>query len=235
MVLEKFRKGAGRQLMPITRKMANVQPNILTWFSLLFAILAGLSIYFMYKWPYLFLLGLLFIGMNSLFDLLDGDVARLTGSSSPRGDFLDHTFDRYSDVAIVLGMVLSPLCSLKWGLIAMIGMLLVSYMGTQAQAMGVGRIYGGLLGRADRLLIITLVGLGEFFLLVFSPHWSVQREILGIRLISDGQFFELHLFTIAMIYFSIAGHYTAIYRGVKTLQLLKKKEKKTRTKRSKKK
>ena len=183
----------------------------------------------------MFLVGLVFIGLNSLFDLLDGDVARLTGKSSARGDFLDHTFDRYSDVAIVLGMVLSPLCSLKWGLIAMIGMLLVSYMGTQAQAMGIGRIYGGLLGRADRLLIITIVGLGEFFLLVFSPHWSVQTEILGIKLISNGQFFELHLFTIAMIYFSIAGHYTAIYRGVKTWQLLKVKEKKTTPKRSKKK
>lgn len=224
MVLEKFRTGVGRKLMPITRRMANVPPNTLTWFSLLFAILAGVSIYLLYLWPYALLFGLFFISMNSLFDLLDGDVARLTGRSSPRGDFLDHTFDRYSDIAIVSGIILSPLCSLKWGLIAITGMLLVSYMGTQAQAMGVGRIYGGLLGRADRLLIITLFGFGEFFLQVFSPNWTLKPELFNIQVISEGQFFELHLFTIAMIYFSIAGHYTAIYRGVKTWQLLKKKE-----------
>jgi archaetidylinositol phosphate synthase len=34
-----------------------------------------------------------------------------------------------------------------------------SYLGTQAQAVGVGRFYGGLLGRADRLVLIMVVGI----------------------------------------------------------------------------
>ena len=220
MVLDKFRGKAGQILMPLTRSLVKVPPNILTWFSLIFAILAGISIYYIHKWPYAYLIAILFIALNSMFDLLDGDVARLTGRSSKRGDFLDHTFDRYSDLAIVLGMVLSPICSLKWGLIAVAGMLLVSYMGTQAQAMGVGRIYGGLLGRADRLLILVLFGLGEFILGLRDKPWTLDYTLFGVRIVENSKFFGLYLFTIAMIYFSVAGHYTAIYRGVKTWQYI---------------
>jgi archaetidylinositol phosphate synthase len=36
---------------------------------------------------------------------------------------------------------------------------MASYLGTQAQAVGVGRYYGGLLGRADRLVLIMVVGI----------------------------------------------------------------------------
>jgi phosphatidylglycerophosphate synthase len=36
----------------------------------------------------------------------------------------------------------------------MIGVLLASYIGTQAQAVGLNRLYGGVLGRADRMVII---------------------------------------------------------------------------------
>ena len=41
--------------------------------------------------------------------------------------------------------------------IAVIGVLLASYMGTQAQALGLGREYRGILGRADRIAVIVIV------------------------------------------------------------------------------
>jgi len=225
MVLEKLRKNAGQWLMPITKSLVKVSPNTITWLSLFFAILAGISVYFTYKWPYAILIAFFFGVLNSICDLVDGDLARLTGKTSVVGDFLDHTFDRYADIAMILGMVLSPLCSVEWGVFAISGVLLVSYMGTQAQAMGVGRIYGGLLGRADRLTILGIVGIGEF-LFQLNPGWSISTKIGGITVLSGGQLFGVHLFTIAMMYFAVAGHYTAIYRGVKTYQYLKKREKK---------
>lgn len=224
MVLEKLRVGARKVLMPLTKMFAGVSPNVITWFSLLFAILAGFSVYLIHIWPYAFIFAGLFLFLNSLFDLLDGDVARLTGKSSRRGDFLDHTFDRYSDLAIVFGMIMTPHCSVTWGLVAVSGMLLVSYMGTQAQALGVGRIYGGLLGRADRLLIMAIVILGEFVLVMRSTPLSLDWELFGIRVVQNNQFFGAYLYTLAMIYFSFAGHYTAIYRAVKTWQFLGKEE-----------
>ena len=209
--------------MPITKSLVKISPNTITWLSLIFAIMAGISVYFTYKWPYAVLIAFFFGVLNSICDLVDGDLARLTGKTSVVGDFLDHTFDRYADIAILLGMVLSPLCSTEWGVFAISGVLLVSYMGTQAQAMGAGRIYGGLLGRADRLTVLGIVGIGQF-LIQLNPHWSIGYEIGGIPVLSNGQFVGVYLFTIAMIYFTLAGHYTAIYRGVKTYHFLKKME-----------
>ena len=40
------------------------------------------------------------------------------------------------------------------GLLAVTGVLMTSYLGTQAQAVGLERVYGGVVGRADRLAII---------------------------------------------------------------------------------
>jgi len=45
------------------------------------------------------------------------------------------------------------------GVFALTGVLMSSYLGTQAQAVGVGRFYGGLLGRADRLVLIMVFGI----------------------------------------------------------------------------
>ena len=53
---------------------------------------------------------------SSLFDALDGKVARITDSSSARGDLLDHVFDRYSDIFILGGITFSPYCPMEVGL-----------------------------------------------------------------------------------------------------------------------
>lgn len=230
MGLSKFRKNAGKGLMPITRAVAGtgISPNALTWLSLVFAILAGISIYFMADWVYSFLLALLFGSLSSVLDLLDGDIARLTGKSTTMGDFLDHTIDRYADLAMILGIVFSPLCSIHWGLIAVTGMLLVSYMGTQAEALNIDRIYGGLLGRADRLTILGVAALSQFILLLVEPNWTLPYVLkfgsIQIDIVANGKFFGIHLFTWAMIYFSFAGHYTALFRAGKIQKILKERE-----------
>ena len=67
-----------------------------------------------------------------------------------------------------------------------------SYLGTQAQAVGVGRYYGGLLGRADRLVLIMVVGI--------------------IDLIAPITFYWLGWFGWLLLLFGIFGHITAIQR-----------------------
>ena len=44
-------------------------------------------------------------------------------------------------------------------------------MGTQAQAVGAGRVYEGVLGRADRLVILTLVPMIQYF--VYGPFYDL--------------------------------------------------------------
>ena len=80
-------------------------------------------------------------------------LARKSGSVSKYGDFLDHVIDRYADVFIIGGACLGGFVDPTIGIIILTGVLLASYLGTQAQAVGIGRVYGGIMGRADRMVI----------------------------------------------------------------------------------
>ncbi len=148
-------------------------PNLLSVLSLGCAILAGLFFFFAgnrihQAFNFLLLLAGVFVCLNASLDALDGVLARETGNASKKGDFLDHVLDRYSDVFIIGGIILGGYVNPRWeiGVIAIIGVLLSSYMGTQAQAVGLSRVYGGLIGRADRLLIIITAT----FLSLFFPY-----------------------------------------------------------------
>ncbi|SVC05236.1 uncharacterized protein METZ01_LOCUS258090, partial [marine metagenome] len=71
--------------------------------------------------------------------------------------------DRVADIIIVGGIALGPLVEITVGFAAIIGILMLSYMGTQAQAVGAGREYAGLLGRADRLVVLVMVPIIQYF------------------------------------------------------------------------
>ncbi len=102
----------------------------------------------------LLLIAGLFVAMNAILDTVDGILARVIGTASRKGDFLDHAIDRYADMFIICGIIFGRYVRWEIGLLAIIGILLSSYMGTQAQAVGLGRMYGGIAGRADRLLLV---------------------------------------------------------------------------------
>ena len=196
MVLDNYRKDADPFLMPMARRLRHFEPNMLTWIGLLFALIAGFCLYLSSLW--LLIIASLMIFLSSLFDALDGKVAKLTGKVTKRGDFLDHVFDRYGDVLILGGIMLSTYCDQLIGILAIIGILLTSYIGTQGQAVGLGRIYGGILGRAERLVILTVIPLIQF---TFSFFYGDR----------------IWIFTpieYVMILFAIAGNITAIQRIV---------------------
>mgnify|MGYP001170417070 FL=1 len=108
------------------------------------------------------LIGSLMVFLTAVFDALDGIVARMRNLSSKRGDLVDHTLDRVADIIIVGGIALGPLVEVTTGFSAIIGILMLSYMGTQAQAVGAGREYAGLLGRADRLVVLAIVPIIQY-------------------------------------------------------------------------
>jgi archaetidylinositol phosphate synthase len=202
MVLNSYRANADPYLLPLAKKLRNVEPNTLTWLAFIFAILAGLFFYLGHVW--FLLLATLCIFLNAILDALDGKIAKITGKASKRGDFLDHVLDRYADVFIIGGIMLSVHCDWLIGLLALLGVIFASYMGTQAQALGCGRDYGGILGRADRLVILTIVPLIQFL---------AYLELNG----------RIWIFTpieYAMIWFAFAGHFTAIQRGIRTWKRL---------------
>jgi len=170
-----------------------MNPNSISLLSLLFAALAGIS-YFIGS--YFLIISFIFIALSSLFDALDGKVARIRNLQSKKGDLLDHVFDRYSDIFIMLGMVFSAYGDLKIGIVAIIGIMITSYMGTQSQALGLGRNYSGILGRADRLVFMLAFTLIQFFI-------PGSFMFFGLR---------ITVTVILLIWFAIAGNYTALRR-----------------------
>lgn len=135
---------------------AGISPNAISLFSLLFAALAGFLYYYSAFDPLLVLVAGLLVALNSLLDAMDGLMARYLNVASAKGDFLDHVIDRYSDVFIICGIFFGGYVDWQIGVIAIVGVLLTSYLGTQAQALRLGRYYGGIIGRADRLVLIIL-------------------------------------------------------------------------------
>ena len=163
MVADDFREFGTKILNPIARVMP-IGPMGVSLVSLLTAIGAGYSFYMatMVEREWL-LIGALMVFLTAVFDALDGIVARMKEIASRRGDLLDHTLDRVADVIILGGIALSSMVDITIGFGAIIGVLMLSYMGTQAQAVGAGREYAGLLGRADRLVILVMIPIIQYF------------------------------------------------------------------------
>ncbi|MCS3923726.1 archaetidylinositol phosphate synthase [Methanosalsum natronophilum] len=161
-----------------------ISPNLISGISLIFAVLAGITFYYSLADPRLMLLGGIFVALNSFLDALDGSIARYMNKEGPKGDFLDHVIDRYADAFIILGIVAGGFISWALGTIAIIGVLITSYLGTQAQALGLGRFYGGIMGRADRLVLIMAASI-VYYLYPYNvwgltaPGWSILLIAIG--------------------------------------------------------
>jgi Phosphatidylglycerophosphate synthase len=182
-----------------------ISPNTLSIVSFIFSILAGVfyyvagDSYFELTAPYYFLLvAAVCVLINSGLDALDGAVARLRGIAGKKGDFLDHVIDRYADVFIVSGIIFGGFCPWWVGIIALAGVLLTSYLGTQAQAMDIGRYYGGIMGRADRLVIILIASFADFGYIALN---DIAAAYWGFSFLGW-----------AMIIIAVGSHITAFQR-----------------------
>ena len=131
----------------------DINQDALTWISFLIAIFAG----YLFSQD-LLLYGSIAVALSAYLDVLDGDIARKFKRASKFGDFLDHSLDRLSDLAILIGIGLSSFVDLNLALGTYIAVLLVSYMGTQAHALTEKRLYDGLLGRGDRMALFFIGG-----------------------------------------------------------------------------
>ena len=223
-MFEKMRAKWTKGIHPLVLKMGDLDPNVLTWTSLLLAIAAfyllsgaGLD----EAGAIAILGGVVLILVAGVLDALDGALARHQGIDGPYGDFLDHTIDRVVDVGLLvaLGMNVAFVSDPRSGLLAGLLTLFGSYMGTQAQSVGLGRIYGGF-SRADRM-VLTLVGL-------VVAAWQAQTGTMGMSASSIHELAEWGLLgnnelngvTFALAISAWGGLYTFIVRFIKTREQL---------------
>lgn len=142
-----------------------VTPDHLTFFGLAAAILIGVSYWLTnYDPRYLWLASLGFV-LNWFGDSLDGNLARYRKIERPRyGFFIDHTIDTVSEMAIFIGIGLSPYVTLTYALFALIGYLCMAnlvYITTSVK--GVFQISYSKLGPTEVRFIAIIANTIIFF------------------------------------------------------------------------
>lgn len=189
MTLDRFRAIADRALAPLVRLSValGLTPDLLSLVAFLLAVGAAATFY---RGGWWYLAGALLVFASGWLDLLDGALARELEVAAPEGDLLDHVLDRYADIVLIAGLA-AGLGRYGLGFLAVTGVLMTSYLGTQGQAVGLDRVYGGVLGRADRLALIGAAGVLAPFLPRLGP-----LTIVGWLL----------------VVFAVVGHVTAIQR-----------------------
>ena len=166
-----LREPVYRLIEPVTLWLIRrgVHPNAITVLGFVVTVAGAL----MYSRDHVHIAGLLILA-GGLCDIFDGRVARVSGLASKFGNFFDSTLDRFSEIAMYLGlMTLYNAYQLEFIDIWMIyiialalgGSLMVSYTRAKAESLGFDCSVG-LMQRGERIL---LLGLGS---LLFGLSWD---------------------------------------------------------------
>jgi CDP-diacylglycerol--glycerol-3-phosphate 3-phosphatidyltransferase len=161
-----FRKPVDRAVKPIGAllRKTRLTPDHLTIVGLLVGIAAAVAIGFGRLW-----VGLALVILAALPDLLDGALAKASGTSSQRGAFFDSTVDRVTDSLLLGGigwhfaLTEDPRIVLLPFAVASISSV-ISYQRAKAESLGI-EAKGGLMERAERIIAI-LIGLAFNVLLI---------------------------------------------------------------------
>jgi len=183
---KKCRPGVERGLRPVGSDLGKVgiTANQLTAAGIVISILAGLAV--AQGW---LVWGVVLLTLSGATDVLDGAVAKASGTSSPRGAFFDSVSDRISDT-FVLGGVAWYLASVDGGHAALLPFAvagassLISYERARAESLGFSA-RGGLMERAERMV---LIGVGLAFSAVLVP---VLWIMLALTLFTAAQRFVM--------------------------------------------
>ncbi len=167
----------------------HLSPNTLTIIGFFITVCASYVII-----QNLFLGGVLIL-FGSIFDILDGMVARARQSSSRFGAFFDSFIDRFSDASIMIGLALHFHLKGNYrvallSIICMIGAFMVSYARARAEGLGISCKHG-IMERPERIILIiagALSGVMEsvlWVLMILTYYTVAERFFRTKKALSD--------------------------------------------------
>ena len=139
------------------------------------------------SWQHAALAGGALVIASGFFDVVDGQVARITGRASRRGAFLDSVFDKVAEAAVFGGILVGGLADAPLVFLAATASLLVSYSRSRADSLGVQLGGTGIGERAERLLVLAIVGMAGYIEIAVAAVAAlaavtlVQRIVAGYR------------------------------------------------------
>lgn len=175
-------------LKPYLEKIGNgfastgLSPNFWTGIGLVFAFASAVT--YGSNFEFALVIGCTFLLISGFFDIVDGQVARVTNKTSKQGAFLDSVFDKIAETAIFLGILIGGYAEPYLVLLAITLSLLVSYSRARAESLGITLQGIGIGERAERLLVIAIIGMIGFMdyaiiiVIVIAGITLIQRIIL---------------------------------------------------------
>ncbi|MFN3655572.1 MAG: CDP-alcohol phosphatidyltransferase family protein [Candidatus Nitrosotenuis sp.] len=163
-MLNNFRSSLKPHLEKLGSSFAatGLSPNFWTAVGLGFAFLSAVAYGLNSQIQFAAILGGALLLISGFFDVVDGQVARVTKKVSKKGGFLDSVFDKIAEVAIFLGLLVGGFTEPYLVFLAITLSLLVSYARSRAESLGVKLQGIGIGERAERLLVIAIIGMIGF-------------------------------------------------------------------------
>jgi CDP-diacylglycerol--glycerol-3-phosphate 3-phosphatidyltransferase len=188
MITERIGEAFTRPVDRLVRAVAHISPDVLTITGLAlngvacacFAFAGGKD----YVMPGMLRTAGIVALVASVFDMLDGRVARLRGRETKFGAFLDSTMDRYSDMLLYMGLLVlyarvdrTGHMVLVW--VAAFGSLMTSYARARAESL-IPRCTVGFLERPERIILLVA---GAVFNRMAAVLWviAVLANITAIQ------------------------------------------------------
>lgn len=162
-----------------------INPNVLTFIGFAINLFAAyLFAYGYFRWA-----GLNII-LAGFFDMADGRVARVTHRVTPFGAFYDSVLDRYSDLCLLVGLLIfygrvNRFFYVALVAAAMIGSVMVSYTRARAENL-IPTCKVGFLERPERMVLIIIGALFDrmapvLWVIAVLSNWTVIQRIVHTR------------------------------------------------------
>lgn len=201
MALHQLKYPYRKFIKPIAEKISWINPDVFSWMAFGVTFLTGYCFYMGYKNPTLFLWVIFLIFCRMTLNTLDGVVAIERGDDNKiHGKIINALPDRYGDLFVVGGILLSPICNDIIGLLGLATMVLVSYSGMLGKALGVSWQGHGPLDKVERLfLLIIFAGL---------QYWGYSHNAPAVDFMNH----NLSYLEICMLVFFVLGQITVLRR-----------------------
>ena len=162
-----------------------LSPNFWTGIGIIFAFASAIA--YGINMEFALIIGGILLLISGFFDIVDGQVARVAGKTSKKGAFLDSVFDKIAEVAIFLGILIGGYAEPYLVLLAITLSLLVSYARARAESLGIKLQGIGIGERAERLLVIAIIGMIGFMeyavmiVIVIAGITLIQRIVVTAK------------------------------------------------------
>ncbi len=154
-----------------------------------------------------------------LFDMLDGQVARMGGMSSSFGALFDSVLDRYSELVTFLGICYYLVAhhyffSSLFAFVALIGSMMVSYTRARAEGLGI-ECKDGLMQRPERVVTVGITALACGIATHYIGDFKVYFPGTHLQLLEN-----ISIFTIPLTIMAIMTNVTAFNRLINARKTL---------------